>query len=86
MRLVNIGFGNSIAENKIVAVISPDSAPIKRVIGESREKNSLIDATYGRKCKAVIITNSGHVILSAVLPETITARVNGSDDTKSDSE
>ena len=74
MKLINIGFGNVVAASKIVAIVSPDSSPIKRVIQESREKGTLIDATYGRRTRAVIITNSEHIILSAVQHETVAAR------------
>ena len=73
-RLINIGFGNILAANRIVAIISPDSAPVKRIIQEARERGSLIDATYGRRTRAVVITDSGHVVLSAVQPETIAHR------------
>ncbi|MBO5037060.1 MAG: DUF370 domain-containing protein [Clostridia bacterium] len=76
MKLVNIGYGNSIAENRIVAVVSPDSSPVKRIISDAKEKGLLIDATYGRKTKSVIVTDSTHVVLSAVSPETISGRVN----------
>lgn len=79
MRLINIGFGNVVADSRIVAVISPDSSPVKRLIQDAKEKGVLIDATYGRKTKSVILTNSEHTILCAVYPETITARVNGKD-------
>ena len=74
MQLINIGYGNMVSSSRIVAVIAPDSAPIKRLIGEARDKGSLIDATYGRRTRAVIITDSDHVILSAVAPETIGGR------------
>jgi len=70
-RLINIGFGNILAANRIIAIIAPDSAPIKRIIQEAREKGTLIDATYGRRTRAVVITDSGHVVLSAVQPETV---------------
>ena len=76
MKLVNIGYGNSIAENRIVAVVSPDSSPVKRIISDAKEKGLLIDATYGRKTKSVIVTDSTHGVLSAVSPETISGRVN----------
>ncbi len=79
MKLISIGFGNVVADNRIVAVISPDSSPIKRLIQDAKEKGSLIDATYGRKTRSVILTNSEHIILCAVYPETVTARVNGRD-------
>lgn len=72
--LINIGFGNILAANRIVAIISPDSAPVKRIIQEARERGSLIDATYGRRTRAVVITDSGHVVLSAVQPETVAHR------------
>jgi len=72
---VNIGFGNIVAANRIVAIVSPESAPIKRIIQEAREKGILIDATYGRRTRAVIIVDSGHVVLSAVQPETVANRL-----------
>jgi regulator of extracellular matrix RemA (YlzA/DUF370 family) len=74
MRLINIGHGNILAANRIVAIISPDSAPVKRIVQESRERGTLIDATYGRRTRAVVITDSGHVVLSAVQPETLANR------------
>lgn len=73
--LVNIGFGNIIAANRIIVIIPPASAPIKRVIQEAKEKGKLINATFGRKTRAVIITDSGHVILSAIQSETIVNRL-----------
>lgn len=76
IKLINIGFGNMVSANKIVAVVSPESAPIKRLIQETRDKGLLIDATYGRKTRAVIITDSNHVVLTAVQPETIANRLN----------
>ncbi|NLN14162.1 MAG: DUF370 domain-containing protein [Tissierellia bacterium] len=76
IRLINIGFGNMVSANRIIAIVSPESAPIKRLIQDSREKGLLIDATYGRKTRAVIITDSEHVILTAVQPETIGNRLN----------
>ena len=77
MKLLNIGFGNIVSANRVVAIVSPESAPIKRIIQEARENNILIDATYGRKTRAVIIADSGHIILSAVQPETVAGRLNG---------
>lgn len=74
MRLINIGYGNMISDLRLVSVVGPDSAPIKRMVQESREKGLLIDATYGRKTRSVIIMDSSHVILSAIQPETIAAR------------
>lgn len=75
MRLINVGFGNIVSAGKIVAIVSPESAPIKRIIQEARERGVLVDATYGRRTRAVIITDSDHVILSALQPETIAHRL-----------
>lgn len=75
MQLVNIGFGNIIAANKIVAIVSPESAPIKRMIQEAKDTKSAVDATCGRRTRAVLIMDSGHIILSAVQPETVAGRV-----------
>ena len=75
MKLVNIGFGNMVSAQKLVAIVSPESAPIKRIIQDARERGSLVDATYGRRTRAVIITDSDHVILSAVQPETVANRL-----------
>ena len=74
MKLINIGFGSMVAANRVLAVVAPDSAPIKRVIQESRDRAMLIDASYGRMTKAVILMDTDHVILSALTPETIYAR------------
>lgn len=71
---INIGFGNIALSNRIIAIVSPESAPIKRVIQETREKGKLIDATYGRKTRAVIITDCEYVILSAIQPDTMAQR------------
>jgi len=73
-RLINVGFGNIVAANRIIAIVAPDSAPIKRIIQEARDRGTLIDATYGRRTRAVVITDSGHVVLSAVQPETVAHR------------
>lgn len=73
--LVNIGFGNMVSANRVVAIVSPESAPIKRMIGEARQDGLLVDATYGRRTRAVLITDSGHVVLSAVQPETVAGRL-----------
>ncbi len=75
MKLINIGFGNMVSADRLIAIVSPDSAPIKRIIQEARERNMLIDASYGRRTRAVIVMDSDHVVLSAVLPETISARI-----------
>lgn len=77
MRLVNIGFGNMISAQRLISVIGPDSAPVKRMIQEAREGGSLIDATYGRRTRAVLIMDSGHIVLSALQPETVSARMGG---------
>ncbi|MFY9174190.1 MAG: DUF370 domain-containing protein [Peptococcia bacterium] len=75
IKLINIGFGNIVAANRIVAIVSPESAPIKRIIQEARDNSRLIDATYGRRTRAVVITDSDHIILSAVQPETVAHRL-----------
>ena len=74
MKLINIGFGNMVSASKLVAMVSPDSAPIKRIVQDARDEGRLIDATYGRRTKSVLIMDSGHVVLSSVLPGTIGAR------------
>lgn len=76
MQLINIGFGNMVSANRLVAIVSPESAPIKRIVQDARERGSLIDATYGRRTRAVIIMDSDHVVLSAVQPETVANRLN----------
>lgn len=76
LKLVNIGFGNVVSTNRIIAIVKPESAPIKRIIQEAREKGKLIDATYGRRTRAVIVCDSDHLILSAVQPETMAQRFN----------
>lgn len=86
MKLVNIGFGNVVAAGRIVAIVSPDSSPIKRIIQDAKEKATLIDATYGRRTRAVIITDCEHVILSAVQPETVAARAEPDTDMEEDEE
>ena len=85
MKLINIGFGSLIAANRLLAVVAPDSAPIKRVIQEARDRGMLIDASYGRKTKAVILMDTDHVVLSALPPETIRSRWSG-DETVSEEE
>ena len=76
IKLLNIGFGNVVFSHRIVAIVSPESAPIKRLIQEAKEKGRLIDATYGRRTRAVIVTDSDHVILSAVQADTVAHRMN----------
>ena len=80
MKLINIGFGNMVSANRLVAIVSPESAPIKRIIQDARDNGVLIDATYGRRTRAVIVMDSGHVILSAIQPETVANRFVQSDD------
>ncbi|NJN85579.1 MAG: DUF370 domain-containing protein [Leptolyngbyaceae cyanobacterium SL_7_1] len=74
IKLINIGFGNIVSANRVVAIVSPESAPIKRIITDARDRGQLVDATYGRRTRAVIIADSGHVILSAIQPETVANR------------
>jgi hypothetical protein len=84
MKLTNIGFGNMVAAERIIAVVSPESAPIKRIIREAEDDGSLINATYGRRTRAVIVTDSGHIILSALQPETISGRLSGETEEKNE--
>ena len=79
IKLINIGFGNMVPANRLVAIISPESAPVKRMIQEARERGMLVDATFGRRTRAVLITDSDHVILSAIQPETVAHRFVGKD-------
>ncbi len=79
MKLINIGFGNIVSASRIITIVSPESAPIKRIIQEARDRGMLIDATYGRKTRAVIVTDSDHIILSAVQPETVAQRLTTKD-------
>ena len=78
IQLINRGFGNIVSANRIISIVSPESAPIKRIITDARERGQLVDATYGRRTRAVIITDSSHVVLSAIQPETIAHRFVGS--------
>ena len=75
MKLINIGFGNMVSANRMIAIVSPESAPIKRIIQDARDKGFLIDATYGRRTRAVIIMDSDHVVLSAIQPVTVATRL-----------
>lgn len=75
MQLINIGFGNIISSERLVSIVSPESAPIKRIVQEARDRGMLIDATYGRRTRAVLIMDSDHVVLSAIQPETVANRV-----------
>ena len=75
MKFINIGFGNIISADRLIAIVGPESAPIKRIIQDARDNGKLVDATYGRRTRAVVIMDSGHVILSALQPETVAARL-----------
>ena len=75
MKLINIGFGNMVAAGRLVAIVSPESAPIKRIIQDAKDRGTLIDATYGRRTRAVLVMDSEHVILSAIQPETVANRM-----------
>lgn len=79
MKLINIGYGNMVSAERIVSVVSPESAPIKRLVQEARDTGTVIDATYGRKTRAVIIMDSGHVVLSSLITETVASRINGNE-------
>ena len=80
MKFINIGFGNIVSAHRLIAIVSPESAPIKRIIQDARDNGKLIDATYGRRTRAVIITDSEHVILSSIQPETVANRINNDRD------
>lgn len=87
MKLINIGFGNMVSANRLIAIVSPESAPIKRIIQEARDQGLLIDATYGRRTRAVLVADSGHIVLSAIQPETVAHRLtarNGDEDMDED--
>lgn len=75
MQLINIGFGNIVSANRIISIVSPESAPIKRLVQEAKDSKMAIDATYGRRTRAVLVMDSGHIILSAVQPETVAGRL-----------
>ncbi len=77
MKLLNVGFGNMVAAARVIAVVGPDSMPVKRIVGEARESGKLVDATAGRKTRAVLMMDSGHVVLSAIQSETIAGRMQG---------
>ena len=79
MQLINIGFGNIVSANRIIAIVSPESAPIKRIVQEAKDSGQAVDATYGRRTRAVLIMDSGHIILSAVQPETVAGRLDKDD-------
>lgn len=79
MQLINIGFGNIVSANRIISIVSPESAPIKRIVQDAKDKGMAVDATYGRRTRVVIIMDSGHIILSAVQPETVAGRLDKDD-------
>ena len=79
MKLINIGFGNMVSAGRLIAIVSPASAPIKRMIQGARDRGMLIDATYGRRTRAVLIMDSDHIVLSAIQPETVAGRLSGKD-------
>jgi len=84
MKLINIGYGNMVSANRIITIVSPESAPIKRIIQEARDGGLLIDATYGRRTRAVIIMDSGHIVLSSIQPETVANRFVDDEEESSD--
>lgn len=75
MKLINIGFGNMVAAGRLIAIVSPDSAPIKRMVQEARDRGTLIDATYGRRTRSVLIMDNDHLVLSALQPDTVASRL-----------
>lgn len=86
MKLINIGFGNLVSASRLIAIVSPDSAPIKRMVQEARDRGGLIDATYGRRTRAVLIMDNDHLVLSALQPETVSGRLNGEKDAEEEEE
>ncbi len=84
MKLFNVGFGNVVSSSRVIAIVSPESAPIKRIVQEAKEKGMAIDATYGRRTRAVLIMDSGHVVLSAILPDTAAGRICDDDTEEAD--
>lgn len=86
VKLINIGFGNIVPAGRIIAIVSPESAPIKRFIQDGRDSGKLIDATYGRRTRAVIVTDSGHIILSSIQPETVANRIVTKDTSENETE
>ena len=86
MKLINIGFGNMVSAGRLIAIVSPESAPIKRMIQEARDRGVLIDATYGRRSRGVLVTDSDHIILSPIQPETIANRLSSEDEEEEEDE
>lgn len=82
MQLINIGFGNMVSASRVISIVSPESAPIKRIIQEAKDSGMAIDATLGRRTRAVVIMDSGHVVLSSIQPETIAGRFTGTEDSE----
>lgn len=80
MQLINIGFGNMVSANRVISIVSPESAPIKRIVQEAKDSKMAIDATQGRRTRAVLMMDSGHVVLSSIQPETIAGRIVGTDE------
>ena len=80
MKLINIGFGNMVASSRLIAIVSPESAPVKRTVQEARDRGMVVAGTYGRRTRAVLIMDSDHVVLSALQPETVAARFAGEED------
>jgi regulator of extracellular matrix RemA (YlzA/DUF370 family) len=86
LKLINIGFGNMVSAGRLIAIVSPESAPIKRMVQEARDRGVLVDATYGRRTRAVLIMDNDHLVLSALQPETVANRVSGQDTSVDDEE
>ena len=86
MKLINIGFGNMVSAGRLIAIVSPESAPIKRMVQEARDRGVLIDASFGRRTRAVLVMDSGHIVLSALQPETVAGRLGGRDAEPSEEE
>jgi len=84
MKMINIGYGNMVSASKIISIVSPESAPVKRIIQEAKDEGRAVDATHGRKTRAVIVMESGHVILSSLITETIASRINENGGNESD--
>ena len=84
MKLINIGFGNMVSSSRILTIVSPESAPVKRIIQEAKDRGMLVDATYGRRSRAVLIVDSEHVILSPLQPETVANRIRYEDEDSED--
>ncbi|MGN1014198.1 MAG: DUF370 domain-containing protein [Butyricicoccus sp.] len=81
MKLINIGFGNLVSADRLIAVVAPESAPVKRIVQEAKERNMVIDGTYGRRTRAVLVMDSDHVVLSAITPDAIAGRLESQDET-----